>query len=120
MSTFQICFIFFLVSIVLCSILTLIAFIRSKQNSYFEKNTAYECGLDPFFTPYSSYFNIHYYGIAILFIILDIEIILIFPWISYIHELGIEVYKTILFFFFTIGVGLIYEFKKGILDIKKN
>ena len=46
----------------------------SVNNRYFEKNTSYECGFDPF-SDTKSPFDIKFYLIAILFIIFDIEII---------------------------------------------
>jgi NADH:ubiquinone oxidoreductase subunit 3 (subunit A) len=44
-----------------------------------EKLSAYECGFDPF-GDCRAEFNIHFYLIGILFIVFDLEVILLFPW----------------------------------------
>jgi NADH-quinone oxidoreductase subunit A len=43
-----------------------------------EKLSAYECGFEPFESARIK-FNIHYYLVAILFVVFDAEIILMFP-----------------------------------------
>ncbi|MEM2138602.1 MAG: NADH-quinone oxidoreductase subunit A [Candidatus Woesearchaeota archaeon] len=45
---------------------------------YIEKISAYECGFQPFIEKQTN-FDIHFYLIAILFIIFDLEIIFLFP-----------------------------------------
>src|SRR3546814_13298205 len=49
------------------------------QESDIEKNSAYECGFQPFEDTRSK-FNVRYYLIAILFMIFDLEIMYLFPW----------------------------------------
>src|SRR3546814_9352030 len=49
------------------------------QESDIEKNSAYECGFQPFEDTRSK-FNVRYYLIAILFMIFDLEIMYLFTW----------------------------------------
>ncbi|WP_374758070.1 NADH-quinone oxidoreductase subunit A [Rhodococcus sp. NKCM2511] len=46
-----------------------------------EKPTPYECGFNPITSPHLP-FSIQFYLIAVIFLIFDIEIILILPFIS--------------------------------------
>ncbi|MEL6607089.1 MAG: NADH-quinone oxidoreductase subunit A [Bacteroidota bacterium] len=40
--------------------------------------SAYECGFDPF-SDCRAEFNVHFYLIGILFIVFDLEVVLLFP-----------------------------------------
>lgn len=74
-------FIFFLVSICLVFIMLVLAKVLSlffSRNRDMEKISAYECGFDPFEDARLK-FEIHFYLIAILFIIFDLEIAFLFP-----------------------------------------
>ena len=51
-----------------------------------EKQLRYECGFDPFNDSRGG-FDIHYYLVAILFIIFDLEIIFLFPWAASLTDL---------------------------------
>lgn len=70
---------FFLIASLLGGVLLTIAFILSKGRELDpEKLSAYECGFDPF-SNCRSEFNVHFYLIGILFIVFDLELILLFP-----------------------------------------
>lgn len=74
-------FIFLLVSICLVFIMLFLSKILSlffSRNRDMEKISAYECGFDPFEDARLK-FEIHFYLIAILFIIFDLEIAFLFP-----------------------------------------
>ena len=90
-------------------------FILAPRKSYSAKVTTYECGFDPFETK-SSKFDIRFYLVSILFIVFDIEIILLTPWAIHLHELGIEAFIGAMIFIFLLIVGLIYEWRKGAMD----
>jgi len=44
-----------------------------------EKNSSYECGEEPVGTAWHQ-FNVRYYGMALIFLIFDVEVLLLFPW----------------------------------------
>lgn len=92
-----------------------ICLILSENNSYFEKNTSYECGFDPF-SDTKSPFDVKFYLIAILFIIFDIEIIFFLIWAVCQKELYIIGYYIIYLFFFILLLGFFYEIRKNSLD----
>ena len=70
---------FIFLSIVLSSLITLIAFFFkpiTEEDS--EKLAVYECGFEPFESSRIS-LDIHFFLICILFLIFDIEILIILP-----------------------------------------
>lgn len=70
---------FFCISVALGVVLILLSFFLSKGRELdSEKLSAYECGFDPFEDARAE-FNVHFYIIGILFVIFDLEIVLLFP-----------------------------------------
>ena len=68
----------FAVFFILIFILLLLTLILSAKNQSNEKASAYECGFEPFGDARHS-FQIHFYVVAILFIIFDVEIVFLVP-----------------------------------------
>jgi NADH-quinone oxidoreductase subunit A len=71
---FGVCFIF---SIALPTVCIVISEIR-KNIKLNEKFSSYECGFEPFDDTRNT-FEVHYFVVAILFVIFDLEIIFMFP-----------------------------------------
>ncbi len=108
-------FTFLIFSIVLSTIIFFLSFFLSSKLDDAEKLTIYECGFNPF-NDSRSEFNIKFYIVAILFLIFDLEISYLFPFvvcIDLITNIGIF---FMLFFLFVLTVGFFYEWKKGALD----
>ena len=80
------------------------------------KESPYECGVEGV-PPKSSKISIKFYLTAISFILFDIEIIFLFPWvlvfIENITEMGLFLLTSMAIFFAILVYGLIYEFKVG-------
>lgn len=72
---FNILYIIFVIVLILG-----LALLLSKQNFFFEKITAYECGYEAFNDTHHLY-DIRYFLIGLLFLIFDIELMFLFPWI---------------------------------------
>src|SRR5690625_2335199 len=89
---------------------------RSKANAI--KGTPYECGVPP--TGESGVqFSVKFYVTAMLFILFDVEIVFLIPWVlSFRDFLGasIPVLLPALFFIFLIALGLFYEIRKGAFE----
>lgn len=114
--------IFLVLSFALSFILLSFAFILTFDTKLdIEKSSVYECGFFPF-SENRSPFDIHFYLIAVLFLLFDIEILYLFPFAlnltTMINDFGIGI---IIIFFFILILGLIYEITRGVLDfnIKK-
>ena len=65
-------------------------------------------------------FNFRYYGIALLFVIFDVEVVFLFPWASNFgmmsKEFGIFVLLEMMVFIGILVVGWLYAIRKGSLD----
>jgi len=79
------------------------------------KYTTYECGEVPIGEAWHQY-NIQYYMYAILFVIFDVEVLFFYPWAVVYFDLGIRVLAAGLLFLLIVFLGLLYEWKKGVLE----
>ena len=79
------------------------------------KDMPYECGIPP--SPYSwSQLHVRYYIFAILFLIFDIEAVFLFPWaLTFLNAVN-AVFYEMLIFIAILFFGLMYGWKKGVLQ----
>lgn len=113
-SYFQI-FIFLIFSVILSGIIYFLSFFLSPKIDDSEKLTIYECGFNPF-SDSRSEFNIKFYIVAILFLIFDLEISYLFPFVvclDFVTNIGIF---FMLLFLLVLTIGFFFEWKKGALD----
>jgi len=81
------------------------------------KLDAYECGIEPTPQPVGGgRFPVKYYLTAMLFIIFDIEIIFLYPYVVSQAELGLYGFVAILIFSALFFVTFVYEVARGGLD----
>ena len=86
-----------LICLIVGLLLFFISFFLVYQKPTIEKVSAYECGFNPFGDARNK-FEIRYYLVAILFIIFDLELLFLFPWIYVLVHLQYKGY--LLWFFF--------------------
>ncbi len=113
-------FTFFLVGVVSIFIAMSLVKLIAPYRPGIEKNKTYECGEEPIGTGWIN-FNARFYLIAILFIIFDVEIVLILPVIlqykDYISKgLGLIAFFDIFLFVGILFLGLLYAWKNGYLE----
>lgn len=85
---------------------------KSKLNR--EKLTAYECGFQEFEEVRKKYY-LKFYLLSIIFLIFDLETILLYPasiFITYLTSLSFNVYY---YFIFILSIGLAFEINKSII-----
>lgn len=71
---------FFVIAFLLCLVLFGLAYMLSvSRYKDSEKLTEYECGFEPFDAATRLPFDVHFYIVAILFLIFDVEIALLVP-----------------------------------------
>ena len=84
------------------------------------KQLPFECGSVTIGDTRSQRFNVKFYLIAMIFILFDIEVIFMYPWaISFrnlLNQMGMLIFIEMLVFVGILTVGLIYVWRKGILD----
>lgn len=104
------------VAIILCSVLGFLSLsISILTNFESQKLEQYECGFDPFDNAPEQPFNVHFYIIGVLFLIFDVEVSFLFPWIFGLNNINIFGIFTMIIFIFLLIIGFYYEWKKGAL-----
>ena len=100
--------VFLIIGVILGLVLLLLSFFLSKASTLdSEKLSSYECGFDPFEDSRSE-FNVHFYLIGILFIIFDLEVVILFPWACNLGSLDAFNFWTAIDFLIELTVGFIY------------
>lgn len=89
-------------------------FVAPKKPST-SKQASYECGLESEGDPWIQ-FRIQYYLYALIFVIFDVETIFIYPWAVAFKQLGLFAFVEMILFIAILAVGLIYAWKKKILE----
>jgi NADH:ubiquinone oxidoreductase subunit 3 (subunit A) len=97
------------------ALLLSLSFFISPESYDIEKNSPYECGFNPFEDAREP-FEIQFYLVAILFIIFDLEISFLIPWVVVFRFVGFFGYFMVIFFLLILTIGFIYEIYKGALD----
>lgn len=82
-----------------------------------QKGEPYECGIPTRGTSWVQ-FKVGYYLFAILYLIFDVETVLLFPWAVVMKDLGTDGLILVSFFFCVLTLGLVYAWKKGALEWK--
>ncbi len=108
-------FIFLLIAVIFVIVVLLVSKILRPQRPTKEKLLTYECGEDTIGSPWVK-FNIRFYVVALIFLIFDVEVVLLFPWALAYKEFGLAGYTVGLIFLFVLGLGMAYEWRKGDLD----
>jgi NADH-quinone oxidoreductase subunit A len=99
----------------MAALFVLASYIVAQQKPDMEKNSAYECGFEPFGDARSK-FDVRFYLVSILFIIFDLEIAFLFPWSVTLGQIGFYGFWSMMAFLGVLTVGFIYEWRKGALD----
>lgn len=108
-------FYLFILAIVLSIIILGASFILSIQNESTSKLSSYECGFDPF-EDARNIFDVHFYLVAILFLVLDLEVMFLFPWAISLNSIGLKGFIGMVIFLIILTVGFFYEWKLGALE----
>jgi NADH-quinone oxidoreductase subunit A len=92
--------------------------VRSNKPSA-SKLSPYECGEEPVGGAFLR-FNIRFYVMALVFIVFDVEVVLLFPWARVFQEIY-PFYRSVLFwdmvvFVGILSLGLAYVWGKGDLE----
>ena len=108
-------FVFILTAILFVLIALIVAkFIRPDRPTK-EKLTTYECGENPEGSPWVK-FNIRFYVVALIFLIFDVEVVLLIPWAMVYQQFGVTGYLIGAIFLVLLGLGMAYEWRKGDLE----
>lgn len=94
------------------------SFIMQPRNPYKDKLEPWECGMEPVGDANRGHTRIHFFIIAILFIVFDVETLFLFPWAVILTDKSISlfVFVEMIIFIAVLAIGLIYAWVKGALE----
>lgn len=110
-------FIYILLAIALAIIIYLVSVVSVPRWADEEKLSAYECGFSPSGDARNKV-EIKFYLTAILFIVFDVEIVFLFPWVLVMTKNNGDLlgFLVMCIFFGVVVLGYIYEWLTGAMD----
>jgi NADH-ubiquinone oxidoreductase chain 3 len=107
-------FYFILVPVIVIALLALnLFFAQSKPNE--EKLSTFECGFSPVEQARQK-FSVHFYLVGILFLVFDLEVLLLFPAAVSMYSIAQSGFWILLFFLVVLTIGFVYEYASGALN----
>ncbi|MDR2937814.1 MAG: NADH-quinone oxidoreductase subunit A [Prevotellaceae bacterium] len=104
----------FLTALALVGAALLVAWLLAPRSWNAHKGQPYECGIPTRGTSWMQ-FRVGYYLFAILYLVFDVETVLLFPWAVTVKDMGMQAVACVLFFLVVLALGLAYAWKKGAL-----
>ena len=111
-------FYFIFATLIIAALLLFINSYLSLSVKYLDKGGGFECGFTSFVQTRER-FNVIFYRVSLLFLVFDLEIILIFPYTAVYQKYQNISRNNVLAFLYILIVGFIYELKEGALNIVK-
>lgn len=108
---------FFIFIPLLAIILLAVNLIFAPHNPYQEKDSVFECGFHSFLGQNRTQFSISFFIFALLFLLFDLEILLVYPYVVSAHTNGIYGLVIMLIFFLALTLGFAFELGKNALKI---
>lgn len=112
MSALKIMFIFVPI---LVAILLVLNVLLAAHRPDSEKVTPYECGFSPVYGQTRAPFSIQYYLVGILFLVFDLEILLLYPIAVTLYNVSVYGFWVAIIFFTVLTLGFVFELAKGVL-----
>jgi NADH:ubiquinone oxidoreductase subunit 3 (subunit A) len=109
--------IFLLIAIIFPLLPIVLAWFIAPKKPNPIKASSYECGVEAKGDSWIQ-FKAQYYVYALIFVIFDIEVIFIYPWAVAYKQMGLFAFVEMLIFLAILGFGLIYAWKKNVLEWK--
>nr|YP_009973278.1 NADH dehydrogenase subunit 3 [Pseudocolochirus violaceus]QNH92621.1 NADH dehydrogenase subunit 3 [Pseudocolochirus violaceus] len=106
---------FTLIAILISSLLIIIGHFLPNRQLELNKSSPYECGFDPINSARLP-FSFRFFLIAILFLIFDLEIALLFPIIPSLNNNMYNLFFFSSLFLTILALGLAYEWQQGGLE----
>ena len=83
------------------------------------KLSIYECGFLPIPLQTRMPFQVHFFNVGLLFLVFDLEILLLFPLGISLQELGSYGFSISIIFLIVLTVGFVLEIGSGAISLKK-
>jgi NADH-ubiquinone oxidoreductase chain 3 len=108
---------FFIFIPIVAILLLLVNILLAPHNPYQEKDSVFECGFHSFLGQNRTQFSISFFIFALLFLLFDLEILLIYPYSVSSYNNDIYGLIILIIFFILLTMGFIYELGKNALTI---
>lgn len=95
----------------------LIAWILRPRKPNVLKSQTYECGVETVGDTWVQ-FRVQYYIYGLIFLVFDVEMVLLFPWAVAYNRLDLFAFAAGFLFIFLLADGLIYAWRKDVLAWK--
>jgi NADH-ubiquinone oxidoreductase chain 3 len=84
------------------------------------KESVYECGFNAVYGQTRSTFQIHFFIVALLFLVFDLEILLLFPIALTLYQVSMFGFSVAIVFFIVLTIGFVLEIGSNAISIKKS
>ncbi len=111
--------IFFIVAFCFVSLLVCLSIFLNKKIFKTSSFKPVECGSHSFGSGKNK-IEINFYIITILFVIFEVEFIVLIPWLFYLEISYFYSFIIMIFFLLILVLGLLFEYCKGIFKIDSN
>lgn len=108
-------FFFAITTLLLPTTLRFLRIVPKKPNPV--KTSTYECGMQTIGKSWVQ-FNFRYYFYALLFVILDVLVVFLYPWAVDIRQLGSFGFIGVVILILFVIVGYVYAWRKKVLEWK--
>ena len=108
---------FFIFVPIVAILLLVINLLFAPHNPYDEKDSVFECGFHSFLGQNRTQFTISFFIFALLFLLFDLEILLVYPYVVSAYANGIFGLTVMLIFFLALTLGFVFELGKNALKI---
>ena len=107
----------FIIVPILSLILLALNILLAPHVPYEAKVSAYECGYNAIPGQTRSTFQIGFYLVAILFLIFDLEVLLLYPLAVTLYQVSIFGFSVVFVFFIVLTIGFVLEIGSGSISI---
>lgn len=104
---------------ILIFILLFLNFLLAPSNPDSEKLSIYECGFTSVYGQTRQIFHINFYIFALLFLVFDLEIVLLLPISVCLIQVGFYGFTVAIIFLMILTIGFIFEISSGTLKLNK-
>src|SRR5215469_393976 len=84
------------------------------------KVSIYECGYETVPSQTRNTFQVHFYLVSLLFLVFDLEILLLVPVSVTLYEISSYGFSIAMIFFIILTVGFIFEIGSGAISLQKS
>jgi len=106
---------FFLIGVIIPGAAIGTAWVLGPKKPSPMKASTYECGIETVGDSWVQ-FKAQYYIFALVFLIFDVETVFLFPWAVKLGQLGMFAVIEGIIFILVLIVGLVYTWRKGMLE----